>query len=231
MPRVVTRILRIASLVVFATALWLAYEWLGHLHAHRIVDQGTPAEAVVFMPGLSFLVLYTGLAIIVLIPPALIGLTLLIPDKEPHSNPDTIPLSPAKMRFTVFSYGAFSMAGIAISSAIGGYVYEASHTEVRITRQTLAYKAGPYEAYLPLRDIRRMELRWKARNRQVEMMSQAEDVNIDLSAFAPRDQELLLNVITVYANLSRVRNRNPDVIVWRRIGPSRVIGPEQHLNE
>ncbi len=210
LPRVVTRILRIASLVVFATALWLAYEWLGHLHAHRIVDQGTPAEAVVFMPGLSFLVLYTGLA---------------------NSNPDIIPLSPAKLRFTVFSYGAFSMAGIAISSAIGGYVYEASHTEVRITRQTLAYKAGPYEAYLPLRDIRRMELRWKARNRQVEMMSQAEDVNIDLSAFAPRDQELLLNVITVYANLSRVRNRNPDVIVWRRIGPSRVIGPEQHLNE
>jgi len=224
-PKVLRIILRAVSMVVLSAALWLGYESLSRLHSYTVVGRGTAAEAVVFTAGWSFIVLYIGLAIVILIPPALIGLTLLVPEKESEPIGTKAPVS-ARTRLTVIVSACFSLFGICLSAAILGYVYEATHTEIRINKDTFAYKAGPFEVYLPLREIRRMELRAKSRTKQVEMVSRSQDVNIDLTTFSPGDQLLLLNYVRIYAELSPVRGRDPDVYVWRRVGFPRVIAPE-----
>ena len=212
-------------MIVIASALWLGYESLNRLHSYSVVGRGTAGEAVVFTPGLSFMVLYIGLAVVILIPPVLIGLTLIVPEKD---RVQTGAASDVKKmsRLTVLTSAGFSIFGICLSAAIMGYVYEATHTEIRINKDTFAYKAGPFEVYLPLREIRRMELRAKSRTRQVEMVSRSQDVNIDLTTFSPGDQLLLLNYIRIYAQLSPVRGKDPDVYVWRRVGIPRMIAPE-----
>jgi hypothetical protein len=215
--RALPRILRISVVAILSSGLWLAYEWLSHMHAHRIVDQGTANEAVVFSAGPGFIALYTGLAIAILIPPAIIGLTLLFPGKAAKESLEGGRASTRKERFTVYSYAAFAIIGICLSAAISGYIFEASHTELRISRQTLAYFAGPYRAYLPLREIRRMELRTKSRNNQIEIITRGANLNIDLSAFAPTDQLIFINIMPTYAKLYLIKAGDPDVAVWMRM--------------
>src|SRR5262249_35642369 len=124
------RVLRLVTMIVIAVGLWLGYESLNRLHSFTVVGKGTAGESVVFTPGLSFIVLYSGFAIVILIPPTLIGLTLLIPDKDQQQGG----ASPIKTRLTVVSSTCFAVFGVCLSAAILGYVYEATHTEIRINK-------------------------------------------------------------------------------------------------
>src|ERR1051326_4910554 len=86
-------ILRAATMLALSAALWLGYESLSRLHSYTVVGRGTASEALVFTACWSFIVLYVGLAIVILIPPALIGLTLLIPEKPEGAPIATGPVS------------------------------------------------------------------------------------------------------------------------------------------
>jgi hypothetical protein len=225
--RTLPRLIRILVIAGITSALWLVYEWLNLMYAHTVLHSGTAEEAIVFMPGKGFLVLYSGLALFLLIPPLIIGASVLFPDGHAAPTAEVSSAVKPRSRWTAYCLTGFALLGICLSAAIAGYAFEASRTVARISHQSLAYSTGSYKAEIPLREIRRLELRWKARNKQVEIISKAQNAFIDLGVFAPRDQELFLRVLTVYAHLSRVAGHESDVIVWRRLGaPPSITAPD-----
>jgi len=213
--------LRLLTILVVGSVIWMILESARLAHSHQVLSPDTPQETLILMPSRSVMALYLFLIVITLIPPASIAALVWLPGRQSDT-----PSEKLRTRARIL-YASLVLLGVAVSATISGFAYEALQTELRLSRNQLAFKAGSDHVTIKLADVRKMVLHWRPRAQSVDLSGKDGTSHIDLSAFAAPDQMLLLNRLPFYASLVRLPQRTADEIIWRRsnLPPSTTIEP------
>src|SRR5437763_2126551 len=137
MPSTYPRVLRILTVLVVASVVWMLLESVRLTQSHQIVAPGTARETLVLLPSRSVMALYVFLIVVTLIPPTSIAALVWLPGGKTRFRPSDTMKTPARVL-----YCTLVLLGIAVSASITGFAYEALQTELSLTRDRLAYRAG-----------------------------------------------------------------------------------------
>src|SRR2546421_12417583 len=119
MPSNYPRVLRILTILVVASVIWMVLESARLAQSHQVLDPGTARETLILMPSRSVMALYLFLIVVTLIPPTSIAALVWLPggkSKKPAQSLRT----PARLL-----YGALVLVGVGVSASISGFAYEA----------------------------------------------------------------------------------------------------------
>ena len=100
MPSTYPRVLRLLTILVIASVVWMLLESVRLTQSHQIVAPGTPRETLVLLPSRSIMALYVFLIVVTLIPPTSIAALVWLPGGKSRFRPADTMKTPARVLYT-----------------------------------------------------------------------------------------------------------------------------------
>jgi hypothetical protein len=212
-----TRASIIVAGMVAASLGWLLYQ-MGH-PASSYIDLNAHTENAVriITPGRSIVAYHLFLIAVSLIPPLYFAAALWLPERpQEHTATALNALGKPVWRHWRQLYVALFVMGLCGASTLCGFSWEALHTEVRLSRQALEYRAGARSIRIAWNNVRAVVVLLHGRSQLMDVGDSRDEImRIDLTEFTMPDRKMLVELVPKRARLHLIQ-RSSEAVVWKR---------------